>query len=195
MQLWIGSRFKRPALYALSSVLLLLASTLGIGAQTRNWWSVTVDREDSEKGKLQDLATRKRVYVTVTFSDTRPNSPLNNPEQNDILESVKEAISVQKDLKIVTFPEEAEFAVIVRLSTGQGNGDRGPNFSLNLETEAEVSIDVIVVAPGGRLPDGTRAPRIVWEASSPNTQVEARSAARFTVDGFLWELKKARAKR
>ena len=112
MHLWIGSRFKRPALYALSSVLLLLASTLGIGAQTRNWWSVTVDREDSEKGKLQDLATRKRVYVTVTFSDTRPNSPLNNPEQNDILESVKEAISVQKDLKIVTFPEEAEFAVM-----------------------------------------------------------------------------------
>ena len=187
--------FKRPAVYAVSAVLLLLASTLGVGAQTRDWWTVTVDREGTEKGKLQDLANRKRVYVNVTFSDNRPNSPLNTPEQNDILDSVKEAISLQKDLKVVTFPEEAEFAIIVRLSTGQGNGDRGPNFSLNLDADAEVSIDVIVVVPGGRLVDGTRAPRIAWEASSPNTQVEARSAARFTVDGFLWELKKIKPKR
>jgi hypothetical protein len=147
-----------------------------------------------EKGRIQDLANRKKVYLNLTFSDTRPNSPANNTEQ-DILDSVKDAISLQKDLKIVTFPEEADFALIVRLSTGQGNGDRGPNFSLLLDADAEVSIDVIVVVPGGRLPDGSRAPRIAWEASSPNTQVEARSAARFTVDGFLWELKKVRPKR
>jgi hypothetical protein len=194
MHLRIGSRFTRPAVYALCSTLFLLGSTLG-QIQTPNWWTVTIDREGTEKGKLQDLANRKKVYVNVTFSDTRPNPPLNSAEQNDIQDSVKEALSVQKDLKIVTFPEEADFAIIVRLSTGQGNGDRGPNFSLLLETEAEVSIDVIVVVPGGRQPDGTRAPRIVWEASSPNTQVEARSAARFTVDGFLWELKKLRTKR
>ena len=195
MQLRIGSRFTRPALCALCSTLLLLATALGAQVQTRNWWTVTLDREDTEKGKLQDLANRKKVYVNVTSSDTRPNLPLNSAEQNDIQDSVKEALSVQKDLKIVTFPEEADFAIIVRLSTGQGNGDRGPNFSLLLETEAEVSIDVIVVVPGSQQPDGTRAPRIVWEASSPNTQVEARSSARFTVDGFLWELKKLRTKR
>lgn len=194
MHFRIGSSFRRPALCVLSSALLLLGLTFESSAQIRNWWIVTNDRNDMEKGRIQDLANRKKVYLNLTFSDTRPNSPANNTEQ-DILDSVKDAISLQKDLKIVTFPEEADFALIVRLSTGQGNGDRGPNFSLLLDADAEVSIDVIVVVPGGRLPDGSRAPRIAWEASSPNTQVEARSAARFTVDGFLWELKKVRPKR
>jgi len=194
MHFWIGSRFKGPALCAVCAILLLLSSTTEVDAQTRNWWIVTADRDDLEKGKIQELANRKKVYLNVTLSDTRPNSPVNSTGESDIFDSVKGTISLQKDLRVVTFPEEADFAIIVRLATGQGNGDRGPNFSLLLDTEAEVSIEVIVVVPG-RESNGTRAPRIVWEASSPNTQGEAISAARFTVDGFLWELKKVRQKR
>jgi hypothetical protein len=34
--------------------------------------------------------------------------------------------------------------------------------------------------------------RIVWESFSSNAQIEAGSAARFTVDGFLWELSKSK---
>ena len=186
-------RFRDSVVRILCSVVFLLTPLSGTAAQeTRNWWTVNNEREDTEKGKLQELLNRKRVYLNVTFTDTRPNSPLNNTERNDITQAVKESIAVLKDLKMVTYPEEAEFAVLVRASTNQGTG---PNFSLLLDSEAEVSIDVIVVVPGTPLADGTRMPRIVWEASSPNAQVEARSAARFTVDGFLWELKKLRPKR
>ena len=186
-------RFRDSVARILCSVLFLLIPLSGTAAQeTRNWWTVNNEREDTEKGRLQELLNRKRVYVNVTFTDTRPNSPLNNTERNDITQAVKESISVLKDLKMVTYPEEAEFAVLVRASTNQGTG---PNFSLLLDSEAEVSIEVIVVVPGTALADGTRMPRIVWEASSPNAQVEARSAARFTVDGFLWELKKLRPRR
>ena len=94
---------------------------------------------------------------------------------------------------MVPYPEEADFAVLVRASMVEGRGDRGPNFSLLLDPEAEVSIEVFVIVPGGSREDGLH-PRIVWEASSPNAQIEAASAARFTVDGFLWELKKLRKK-
>jgi len=186
-------RFRDSVVRILCSVVFLLTPLSGTAAQeTRNWWTVNNEREDTEKGKLQELLNRKRVYLNVTFTDTRPNSTLNNTERNDITQAVKESIAVLKDLKMVTYPEEAEFAVLVRASTNQGTG---PNFSLLLDSEAEVSIDVIVVVPGTPLADGTRMPRIVWEASSPNAQVDARSAARFTVDGFLWELKKLRPRR
>lgn len=193
MSVVAGSRFARPILPLVCLALLLLASTLNTTAlQSRNWWTVNAEREDTEKGRLQDLATRKKVYVNVTFSDTRPNSPLNSTERNDIVQAVKEALSVHKDLRMVIYPEEADFALLVRASTRQGDGDRGPNFSLLLDAEAEVSIEVLIVIPGSRQPDGSRLPRVVWEASTPNAQVEAASAARFTVDGFLWELKKLR---
>ena len=191
-----GSRFRRPALGIVCSALLLLASVPESTAQQdRNWWTVSAEREDTEKGRLQDLGMRKKVWINVNFSDTRPNSPLNTPERNDIVQVVREALSVQKDFKTVTYPEEADFALLVRASTRQGDGDRGPNFSLLLDAEAEVSIEVLVVIPGTRQPDGSRLPRVIWEASSPNAQVEATTAARFTVDGFLWELKKLRERK
>jgi len=190
-----GSRFRRPAL-CLASALLLLASVLeGTVQQTPNWWTVNAEREYTEKGRLQDLGMRKKVWINVIFSDTRPNSPLNSPERTDIIQAVREALSVQRDLKTVMYPEEADFALLVRASTRQGEGDRGPNFSLLLDAEAEVSIEVLVVIPGSQQSDGSRLPRVIWEAFSPNAQVEARSAARFTVDGFLWELKKLRERK
>lgn len=174
---------------------LLFVPARAITAQSQNWWTLNSERDLPEKGKLRELLTRKKVYVNVSFSDTRPNSPINSTEQNNISRTVNEAISAQKDLQKVTYPEEAEFAVIVRAQMGQGTGDRGPNFSLLLDSEAEVSIEVLVLVPGTKQSDGTRMPRIVWEASSPNAQLEAAPAARFTVDGFLWELRKLREKK
>jgi len=177
-------------------LLLCSAFTQLVSAQgSQNWWTLNVERDLAEKGKLKELLTKKKVYVNVTFSDTRPNSPTNSPEQNNITRTVNEAIASQKYLQRVTYPEEAEFAVIVRATTAQGTGDRGPNFSLLLDAEAEVAIEVLVLVPGDKQSDGTRAPRLVWEASSPNAQLEAAPAARFTVDGFLWELRKLRDKK
>ena len=178
------------------STLLLPIVILDTAAQgPENWWSLNTERDLAEKGKLKELLTKKKVYVNVSFSDVRPNSPLNNAEQINVSRSVHEALAAHRDLQKVTYPEEADFAVIVRASTAQGTGDRGPNFSLVLDTEAEVAMEVLVLVPGARRTDGTRMPRIVWEASSPNTQVEASAAARFTVDGFLWELRKLREKK
>lgn len=173
--------------------MLLLTLSNSIAAQSRNWWTLN-DTEVAEKGKFKELLTKKKVYVNVSFSDARSNAPVNSAERNDIVQAVRQAISLQKGLQMVPYPEEADFAVLVRASTAEGRGDRGPNFSLLLDPEAEVSIEVSVIVPGGRGEDGLR-PRIVWEASSPNAQIEAASAARFTVDGFLWELKKLREKK
>jgi hypothetical protein len=181
-------RFLLPEILGATILLFCLVQT--VRPQSPNWWTVNSERDLPEKGKLKELLTKKKVYVNVSYSDIRPNSPANSPEQSNISRAVNEAIATQKDLQKVTFPEEAEFAVIVRAQMGQGTGDRGPNFSVNLDTDAEVSIEVLVLVPGTRQADGARAPRIVWEASSPNTKLEAAPAARFTIDGFLWELKK-----
>jgi len=179
----------------LGATALLSCSVQPARAQSQNWWTVNSERDLPEKGKLKELLTKKKVYVNVSYTDTRPNYPAGGPELNNISRAVNEAISAQKDLQKVTFPEEAEFAVIVRAQMGQGTGDRGPNFSVNLDTDAEVSVEVLVLIPGTRQADGTRMPRIVWDASSPNTKLEAAPAARFTVDGFLWELKKLKEKK
>jgi hypothetical protein len=119
-----------------------------------------------------------------------------SPAERKALErEVKETLTSQKNLQIVNVPENAEFAVLVRTTTAAGAGERGPNFSLALDEDAEVSVDVTVVVPGTKLSNGSFVPRIVWESSSPHTQVEAPAAARFTVDGFLWELKKLQEKK
>lgn len=183
--------FRRLIVLLVCSAFTQLASAQG----SQSWWTLNVERDLAEKGKLKELLTRKKVYINVTFSDTRPNSPVNSPEQNNVNRTVNEAIASQKYLQRVTYPEEAEFAIVVRATTAQGTGDRGPNFSLLLDAEAEVAIEVVVLVPGEKQPDGTRAPRLVWEASSPNTQLEAAPAARFMVDGFLWELRKLREKK
>lgn len=187
------ARLSRRILTAVGSAILLSALAQTAAAQVRNWWTLS-DVEVTEKGRFKELLTKKKVYISVTFSDARPNTPANSAERNDIIRVVREAISFQKDLRVVAYPEEADFAVLVRASTVQGRGDGGPNFSLLLDPEAEVSIEVSVVVPGARGEDGPR-PRLVWEASSPNAQIEAASAARFTVDGFLWELKKLRERK
>jgi hypothetical protein len=189
----VAPRLRGSLVWVLCAFLLLLASfPLKAAQETPNWWTVPAEREDIEKGRLQDLAGRKKVWVNVTFADTRPNSPLTSTERTDITEAVRDAIFAQKELTVVTFPEEADFALLVRASTAQGGG---PNFSLLVDSEALVSIDVTVVVPGAQLSDGTRMPRVVWEASSPNAQVEAAAASRFVVDGFLWEWKKVRERR
>ena len=177
------------------SILFPAISTTAEAQTAPNWWTLNVERDLAEKGKLKELLAKKKVYVNVSFSDTRPNSPVNSQEQTNVSRTVNEAIAAQRDLQKVTYPEEADFALIVRATMAQGAGDRGPNFSLLLDAEAEVSIEVLVLVPGNKQHDGTRAPRVVWEASSPNAQLEAAPAVRFTVDGFLWELRKLRDKK
>ena len=196
MRLHIGPRLHLAFRIIIASILLSSVSHQAAPQQTsQNWWTLNSERDLAEKGRLREILTKKKVYVSVSFSDTTPNSHPGNFEQNSVNRAVNEAISAHKEFQRVTYPEEAEFAVIVRAATAQGTGDRGPNFSLLLDAEAEVSLEVLVLVPGSQRPDGTRMPRLVWDASSPNTQIEAASAARFTIDGFLWELRKLREKK
>ena len=177
------------------AIVVAAFSPLASAQSAPNWWTLNIERDLAEKGKLKEILTKRKVYVNVSFTDNRPNPPLNSQDLTNINKAVNEAIAAQKFLQKVTYPEEAEFAILVRAATAEGTGDRGPNFSLLLDAEAEVSIEVLVLVPGDRRPDGSREPRLVWEASSPNAQVEAAPAARFTVDGFLWELRKLREKK
>jgi hypothetical protein len=196
MRLYIRPRLHLAFRVITASILLSTVTSTAAPQQTsQNWWTLNSERDLAEKGKLREILTKKKVYVNVSFSDTTPNSPGGNLEQNSVSRAVNDAISAHKEFQKVTYPEEAEFAVIVRAATAQGTGDGGPNFSLLLDTEAEVSLEVLVLVPGTPRPDGTRMPRLVWDASSPNTQIEAASAARFTIDGFLWELRKLREKK
>ena len=197
MRLYNRRCLRHLAIQIVSTSLLLSVLCISSQAQqtSQNWWTLNSERDLAEKGKLREILTKKKVYVNVSFSDTRPNSQTGNLEQNSVSRAVNDALFAHKELQKVTYPEEADFAVIVRTATAQGNGDRGPNFSLLLDTEAEVSMEVLVLVPGTQRPDGTRMPRLVWDASSPNTQIEAASAARFTIDGFLWELRKLREKK
>lgn len=188
--------FYRLAFQIVLAVTLLAPIQVHAAPQAvQNWWTLNTERDIAEKGRLRELLNKRKVYVSVSFSDSGPNSQTNTSEQNNVSRIVHEAIAAHKELQKVTYPEEAEFAIIVRASMIQGAGDRGPNFSLLLETEAEVSLEVLVLVPGEMQSNGTRIPRIVWEHSSPNTQLEAAAAARFTVDGFLWELRKLRLKK
>jgi hypothetical protein len=162
---------------------------------TRNWWAPGNTARDSvEKGKFSELQTKKKVYLNVTFSEAR-QEPILPAERRAVEQAVKESVSAQKNLQVVNVPDNAEFAILVRTSTASGLGERGPNFSLALDEDAEVAVDVTVVVPGTKQANGSFAPRVVWESSSPHAQVEAPAAARFTVDGFLWELKKLQDKK
>jgi hypothetical protein len=201
MRLHMTSRFVRRLVGALCSLALILTMILPAFSQTatiaptRNWWAPGNTAKDTvEKGKFGELQTRKKVYLSISFSDAQ-DSPINATERRAVERAVKETVSAQKGLQVVNVPDTAEFAVLVRTSTGSGAGERGPNFSLALDDDAEISVDVTVVVPGIKQANGSFAPRVVWESSSPHAQVEAPAAARFTVDGFLWELKKLQEKK
>ena len=166
-----------------------LAATQNDQIGPRNWWSP--DAEGTrERGKLPELANKKRVYVTTSFTDSRSISEPSLTRSVDIRRTVLDAFAVHKEFQMVPVPSQADFAVVVRTVASTESEDRPPNFSIALDPSTAVAVEVMVVVPGSKRSDGTRRSRVVWESSSSNAQVEAESAARFTVDGFLLELSK-----
>src|SRR5262245_22638755 len=103
MRIVRASRFHLKAISVVWATLILPIVTLDTAAQSsENWWNLNSERDLAEKGKLKELLTKKKVYVTVTFSDVRPNSPLNNAEQTNVSRAVNEAIAAHRDLQKVT---------------------------------------------------------------------------------------------
>jgi hypothetical protein len=186
--------FRRSILRKLSLALFVLSAASSALAQTEtgtsgNWWNPSPDGI-RESGKLSELAAKKKVYVLTSFTDARTITEPSPTRIGDIQRAVLEALSVYKDLHVVSVPSQADFAIRVLATVTTDTGDRLPNLSLALDPSTAVAVEVMVLIPGSKRPDGTSRSRVVWESSIANAQVEAQAATRSTVDGFLWELSK-----
>jgi hypothetical protein len=171
--------------------LILLAITTTVWAQAQNWW-VLPSNGAAERGKLDEIKLKKKVFLNVTFETAGPGQITSTSEQADIRKNVSDAFKGHKDLTVVLNPATADFAVIVKAAASTaGEGEHPANFSA-ADSDAEISVDVTVLVPGAKLSDGTFKSRSVWQVSSPNVQMEAGAGARFVVNGFLWELNKLR---
>ena len=183
----------------LSCLVLLACGAAGVAqAQTEpvpsgNWWSPSAEN-GWETGKLSELTNKKKVYVVASFTDARTISEPSPTRTGDVHRVVLEALTAHKDLEVVPVPSQADFAILVRTSATTDSGERPPNLSLALDPSTVVAVDVQVLVPGSKRSNGFIQPRVVWESSIANAQVEAQSAARSTVDGFLWELSKLKEK-
>jgi hypothetical protein len=178
------------------SLLCLMLPALAVGTlasaqnepmDLRDWWSPEPGGS-RDRGKLSELVNRNKVYVTTSFVDSRTAAESESHRSGDVRRMVLSAFQEQKELQVVPTPSQADFAVVVRATVNTETDVRAPNFSTSLDATTSVGVEVMVVVPGSKRSDGTIRPRIVWESSTTNAQVEPGSAARFTVDGFLWEL-------
>jgi hypothetical protein len=189
------ARLKNLSLRVVASFVfvgVLLAICSSAKAQSQNWWALPQQTGAVEQGKIEELKTKKKVYVNVTYDNNLPGQVTSSAEKTDIQKSVLKAVSAHKGLTVVGDPKMAEFAVQVRItaSPAASETERTGNFSVALDPDAEIGVDVTVLVPGAKLADGSFKPRTVWHNSSPNVQTEAAPGATFVVGGFLWELKK-----
>ena len=191
-------RFHHVALGLSCFVFLSYGAAVSVQAQTEpvasgNWWSPSVE-SGWEVGKLSELTSKKRVYVVASFTDSRTISEPSPTRTGDVHRVVLEALTAHKDLQVVSAPSQADFAILVRTSATTESGERPPNLSLALDPSTVIAVNVQVLVPGSKRSNGVIPPRVVWESSIANAQVEAQSAARSTVDGFLWELSRLKEK-
>jgi len=188
------TRFGKRSLRVLTTIVfagVLLAFCLTVNAQSQNWWSLPQQTGSIEHGKLEELKAKKKVYVNVTYDNNLPGQVTSPSEKADILKAVTKAVSSHKGLTVVGNPSTAEFAVLARITASPANTEERPgNFSVALDPESEIGVEVTVLVPGTKLADGSFKPRLVWQNGSANVQTEAAPGATFVVGGFLWELKK-----
>src|SRR5437763_11837513 len=101
-------RANSPRVLAVFFTLLLLTLGTVISAQSQNWWVLQATGA-SERGKLDEIKTMKKVYVNVTFENAGPGQITSTAERDDISKNVREAFKAHKGLTIVTNPALAEF--------------------------------------------------------------------------------------
>jgi hypothetical protein len=176
----------------LSLLAFAMLCALATPAGAQNWWSAADGT--SEAGKLQELRQKRKVFLNVVFSTTE-NDVNAQQEQTQIRRVVTRALEAYKGLQLVGTADQAEIAISIVAS--QSNGPAGGpatlgNFSLNLDPNIQVPLEVTVLIRGTLQRNGTYRPRIVWSMSSQNVHGEPGPAAVFAVDGFIDQLKKAR---
>jgi hypothetical protein len=191
-------RFRHSALGISCFVLFAGGAASTVHAQTEPvpsgyWWNPSADGV-WESGKFAELANRKKVYVIASFTDSRTISEPSPTRTGDVHRVILEALTEHKNLQVVSVPSQADFVILVRAYATTESGERPPNLSLALDPSTAVAVDVRVLIPGTKLPNGAVHPRVVWQSSVANAQVEAQYAARSAVDGFLLELSKLKDK-
>jgi hypothetical protein len=176
----------------LSLLVFAMTFALATPARAQNWWNS--GDATAEAGTLQEVKQKRKVFLNVVFSTTEPEINAQQ-EQTQIRRVVIRAIEAYKGIELVGTPDQAEFAITVTASQTRNVG-AGPtslgNFSLTLDPNIQVPLDVTVLVRGTLQRNGTYRPRIVWSMSSQNVHGEPGPAAVFAVDGFIDQLKRTR---
>lgn len=181
--------FRRLALFVFIATITITAS-----AQSQNWWNV--GDTPPEAGKLQELKQKHKVFLNVSFNTTLAEINAQQ-EQAQIRRLVVRAIEAYKGLELVANADDADMAITVNASQGTAvvGAPVTGNFSLNLDPNVQVPLEVTVLIRGAMQRNGAYKPRVVWSMSSLNVQGEPGPAAVFAVDGFIDQLKKARGEK
>ena len=183
-----------------SVAFLVLFMVVGAGGvskplQAQNWWNV--GDVTPEAGKLQEVKQKHRVYLTVVFTTALPEVNAQQ-EQNQIRRLVTRTLESYKEIELVNAADLAEFAITINASqnvAAAGAPATLGNFSLNLDPNVQIPLEVTVLVRGTQQKNGSYRPRIVWSMSSLNVHGEPGPAAVFAVDGFIDQLKKARGEK
>jgi hypothetical protein len=158
-------------------------------ACAQNWWN-TGDGL-AETGSLQELKQKRKVFLSVVFTTTETDVNAQQ-EQAQIRRVVTRALEAYKGLVLVSMADQAEIAISVIASQSTGGAGGLGNFSLSLDPNIQVPLEVSVLIRGALQRNGTYKPRVVWSMSSQNVHGEPGPAAVFAVDGFIDQLKRVR---
>ena len=170
---------------------LVVGSAAGL-AQVSTWWT-SGGLDNTEEGRVHEIKEKHRVFVSVNYRSTDPNSVNVQQELAQLRGAVSRSLTAYKGLEIVLAPERAELAITVTAThSPQGTSGQGGNFAASRDPDEETSLEVMVLVRGAMQRDGGYRPRVVWELSSPNVRGESAPAAAFALDGFISQLKKLR---
>jgi hypothetical protein len=179
----------------LSLAALVMIVTVSVPGRAQNWWNVS--DATAETGKLQEIKQKRKVFLNVIFNTTQQDVNAQQ-EQAQIRRLLVRSIEAYKGLELVATADLADIAISVTSSestAAAGAPATLGNFSLNLDPNVQVPLEIAVLIRGTMQRNGNYRPRIVWSMSSQNVHGEPGPAAVFAVDGFIDQLKKARGEK
>ena len=187
---------------AILSVAVPAAATIHQGhrpqpaaARPQDWWWPP-PQGDAERGKLEEIKDKRRVYVTFfAFTGGR--------DSGEIRRQVLRALTSYDGVEMVSRIEDADFTLHVSAARlplpDPRRVGREPSYSAAPEPRPgepdwPTTLELSVLVRGAEQADGTHRPRIVWQTSQDvwdSVGASAGSRAR----AFIGGLKKVRGER
>src|SRR5688572_3552356 len=122
----------------LLTMVLVVGSAAGL-AQVSTWWTNGA-LENTEAGRLHEIKEKHRVFISVNYRSTDPNSVNVQHELSQLRGAVSRSLTSYKGLEIVLAPERAEMAIMVSATHNpQGTGGQG-NFAASRDPEEETAL-------------------------------------------------------